>query len=503
MIAKQTIKALLTLTTLFLLYSATALAAAPETMRVWRAQIQFQTANIGDAGTDDGVKVQLNGANSTWLDYGRDDFERNTNYTYDLKLNGISRLSDLQYLYISKTGTDGWAVKSFSLLINGRAIYTQTFPGSGRWFDTDPGQSNSYFVSFATLRSDDAWVSYVPPFPPLTIPRDEMESRVEGLIGDFIRGNQLEWGHLYGRAVEATRKNNNTLHFDLDLEAAISYLPNPEVDVDFDLEITCTGGTISMKVKNVVVDVDSSPILQVLSLGLIRFLDAEISDRINDSVKNIKIGQDVNIGFCPGISVDGLVNIRFTPPSGGIILATTPRAAAREAVHEAGNDLAPLAFEDSPKAFAMNVEVGEARANEELPYAVSVKSNRAEAGQFEAAIELPTGAQLASAMLEVTDAEGNRSMIGAQAVVEADKVVLHFRDFLSAGAMKTYTVKVQVATAGEIATRVAPLTETETADESAAIKAVTFLQTNGDVTRAKATLKQSNGPAKAEMKQDQ
>lgn len=498
----------LILTTFFLTFalSASAWAAAPETMRVWRAQIQFQTANVTDAGSDDSVRVQLNGTNSTWLDYGRDDFERNTNYTYDLKLNGISRLSDLHYIFISKTGDDGWAIKSFSLLINGRAIYTKTFPGSaGKWLDNDGGNLRTHFVPSFDLRHDDAWLSYVAPFPPLTIPRAEMESRVEGIIGDYIHGNRLEWGQLFGsRYVEATRKNNNTLHFDLDLEADIPVLPNPEVDVDFDLEITCSGGTIAMKVKNVVADVNSNPVVKVLTLGLIEFLDAELSDRINDAAKNIKIGQDVPLGFCPGISVDSLVNIRFTPP---IIIGVQGGAqgqtlAQRATVKEDGNELAAPTFDDNTQALAVNVEVGEARANEELPYTVSVKSNRAEAGQFAASIAMPQGAQLSSAVIEVVDDAGNRSVIGAQAVLEADSTVLHFRDFLKAGAAKTYTAKVIFAVVGEaqITTRVAPLTETETADEATAVKAVTYLQTSGEVTRAKATLKQTVRPAKAEAK---
>lgn len=495
---KLNLKAQLMMTALFLtfvtLFSTAVLAAPAETMRVWRAQIQFQTANIGDAGSDDSVKVQLNGNNSTWLDYGRDDFERNTNYTYDLKLNGISRLSDIRYLYIAKTGTDGWAVKSFSLIINGRTIYTQTFPGNGRWFDTDSGETNTYFVQFSTLRADDAWVNYVAPFPPLTITRAEMESRVEGIVGDFIHGNQLEWGHLYGRAVEATRKNNNTLHFDLDLEADISYLPNPEVDVDFDMEITCANGTISMKVKNVVVDVDSSPILQVLSLGLINFLDAELSSRINDAAKNIKIGQDVPLGFCPGISVDSLVNIRFTPPIGvtGPILTMAKR--------EAASEVAEPALDDNKKSLAVTVETGEQlSANDEMPYAVKVKSNKLEAGQVDVSIELPAQTHLSSAAVEVVDEAGNRNVIAAQATPENGKLVLRFRDFLNVGEAKTYTAKVQIGqTEGAaITTRVMPVSAMDVADEAASIDAVTYLQRDGEVTRAKATLQRSSAQPKA------
>jgi hypothetical protein len=486
--------------------NSAALAAPPETMQVWRAQIQFQTANISDAGSDDSVRVRLNATNSTWLDYGRDDFERNTNYTYDLKLNGINRLSDIHYLYISKTGSDGWAIKSFSLLINGRTIYTQTFPGNGRWLDTDSGESPNYFVGFSTLRGDDAWVNYVPPFPPLILPRAELESRVEGIVGDYIHGNRLEWGHLHGRAVEATRKNANTVHFDLDLKADISYLPDPEVDVDFDVEVTCSNGTIAMKVKNVVVDVDSSPILQVLSLGLVNFLDAELSSRINDAVRNIKIGQNVPLGFCPGINVDSLVNLRFTPP----IIVTMPALAKAQAQSPLLSDAVKEedqpagALEDNTKLLAVKIETGEARANEEMPYAINVKSNQTEGSQVDVSIELPAQVHLSSAAIEAVDASGNRTVIGAQAVPEAGKTVLRFRDYLNAGAAKTYTAKMRFVAQGEsqIVARVTPLTSMETANDAAAVDAVTYLQNEGEATRAKATITRSSAQPKAEGKKE-
>ncbi|MBL8204292.1 MAG: hypothetical protein JNM09_08680 [Blastocatellia bacterium] len=484
-------------------FSTATFAAPPETMRIWRVQIQFQTPNVSDAGSDDSVRVRLNGTNSTWLDYGRDDFARNTVQTYDLNLTGLSRLSDLQYIYITKTGSDGWLVKSFSLLVNGRAIYTQTFPGNGRWLDTDSGESPNYFVSSSTLRADDAWVNYAPPLPPFVIPRVEMESRIEGMVGDFIHGNQLEWGHLYGRAVEGTRKNANTLHFDLDLKAAIDYLPDPEVDVDFDVEVTCANGTIAMTVKNVVVDVDSNPILRVLTLNLISFLDNYLSGRINDAVKNIKIGQNVPIGFCPNITIDGNANVIFSLPTNGNIPILTLAEMDR-----AADDVAISSMEDNAKPLGVSIEAGDAaKAGEDLPYSVRVKSNKPQASGFDVQIELPSSAHLPSAVVEVVDDAGNRSMVGAQAVPENGKTVLRFRDYLNAGAIKTYTTKVQFEQAANatssIATKVMPLNADETIDATATVDAVTTLKTEGDVTRAKATLKQSTSTRKVDRKLSQ
>ena len=51
-------------------------APPPNTMPIWRLQVRFLTADVGDAGTDDSVKFELNGGNITWLDSGRDDRER-------------------------------------------------------------------------------------------------------------------------------------------------------------------------------------------------------------------------------------------------------------------------------------------------------------------------------------------------------------------------------------------------------------------------------------------
>ena len=488
-----TTKTILMTATLFLILITslcpTALASPPESMRVWRVQIQFNTPNISDADSDDSVKVQLNAGNSTWLDYGRDDFERGTSYTYDLKLNGINTLSDIQYIYISKDGSDGWLIKSFSLIVNGRTIYSQTFPGNGRWLDNASGYSRTYLVPFATLRGNSSWTSYTPPFPPFVIPRAELESRIEGIVGDYIHGNELEWGHLYGRAVEATRKNANTVHVDLDLEADIPVLPNPEVDVDFDVIVTCANGTISLQVKNVVVDVDSNPALRILTLNLISFLDNYISDRINDGVKNIKIGQNVPVGFCPVITVDSNANVVFSLPNTGMTLAQAGVEIADDAVA-----MAPS--EDNQKPLAVTIETGEQNsAGDAMPYSVQVKSNKLEVSSYDIQIELPAQAHLTSAAVEVVDDAGNHSVVAAQAIVENGKTMLRFRDYLNAGASKTYTAKMMFAANAKamtnIVAHVTPLNSDETLDTDATIDSVTTLKMDGEVVRAGATLKQS------------
>lgn len=133
-----------------------ALAAPPDSTPVWRAQLRLAIANVSDAGTDDDVQVQLNVKNSTWLDYARNDFERNKTYTYDLALTKVTKLEEITKLRIRKTGTDAICVRSVTLLINGKTIYSKTFGNTQstcQWLDNGDGHPNSFSISSATLRA--------------------------------------------------------------------------------------------------------------------------------------------------------------------------------------------------------------------------------------------------------------------------------------------------------------------------------------------------------------
>ena len=271
----RTMKMALALGALLLMTTSAVWATPSETAPIWRVQLRVQVASVGDAGTDDGLRVQLNANNGTWLDTGRDDFERASIFTYDLKLDGLNRISDLQYLYLSKGGSDGLALKSFTLYVNGRAIYTQVF-ATAHWLDNEDGHYRTYYVPSGTLRADDSWRAYTQPFPPLTISHLETESRITGMLGDMMHDNRLAWGPKHGRDwVEVTRKAGavNTLHVDLDLEIQVDNWFNPEVDVDFDVQVRCVNNRVTLNIVNVQVDVDSDLILQILSLGLIEYLD--------------------------------------------------------------------------------------------------------------------------------------------------------------------------------------------------------------------------------------
>lgn len=233
---------------------------------IYRAQIMLRTANRDDAGQDDGVLIKLNGQNATWCDSGEDDFERGKTHTYDLMLvdmNGtptLARLRDIAMLEISKTGSDGWCVSDVELIINNVPIFRKNYPG-GKWLDTG---KLSTMISSQELRSHSMWQSWRSPQPSPVVPRAEIESRIESLVGHFLHGKKVGLGKVYGRsAVEASHRDAQTLHVDLDLEYSIDNFPNLEVDVDFDIVFETRNNQVAVTVRNLNVDVPSKVVAAV------------------------------------------------------------------------------------------------------------------------------------------------------------------------------------------------------------------------------------------------
>lgn len=296
------------------------LAAVSEDMPVWRAQLRLQTADVSNAGTDDDVSVQLSEpGNQTWPDYGRNDFERNDAFTYDLVLDNVHTLRDISMLRISKTGTNGWCMRSITLYVNGRAIYALDFGSLGRWLDIDPGNDHrSYTVSYLALRAHSLWTSYEQPALPMFFSRQELKSRVESLIGDdLVRyasafpDDVLHWGALSGSDyVEVNRTNVQAIHVDLDLREIVNDWPDQDVDIDFDLEFSCSGGKMNVAIKNLVTNVNLSR--SNATVFLFSYLLDRLPDQIEGSLRNftyINAGQPA----CPNLTVldDGSLSLAF------------------------------------------------------------------------------------------------------------------------------------------------------------------------------------------------
>jgi hypothetical protein len=290
----------------------TASAAPSESAPVWRAQLRVVTGNVSDAGTDDRVQVSLNDSNVTRVDTPADDFERGRIDTFDLLPTGVRRFSDLQRVRIDKIGTDGWCIARVTLIVNGRTLF-DSVPGSPcRWIDTAAGHSPR--LQWTTLRTREAWRFYVQPPLPTRISPAELRDRIETYVGHAISTNALYWGH-FGGAAAVEFSNGGTSHrvrVDLDLAADVPFFFDPEVDVEFTLVFSCSSGVIRIATTNFAVDVDSSLVWKVLTLGAVELLDDLVRNAIQGSFSGFTFTTDTGTPFCPIITVSPDGTITFS-----------------------------------------------------------------------------------------------------------------------------------------------------------------------------------------------
>ncbi len=286
---------------------------------VFRVQLRLKTANRKNAGTDDPVKVRINGAQGTWIDSASDDHERGRSYLYDLMLENSSsqgmRLRDITQLEISKTGSDGWNIESLELIVNNGVIFQKSFPG-GQWLDNSKGKQRKLTISSRTLRSHSKWRRFKSPIPSPVIKQAELEKRIESIIGHYIHSDKrVQWGKLSGRGVEVTYKNAQTVHVDLDLKADINNFPDAAIDVDFDIRITARQGAIDLKMLNFKVRVASK--LHQALLGVNGFFGGTSRTQLQNSI-NKQIERNIN-GLASSVST-GKFNVSVSVKPGGNIV---------------------------------------------------------------------------------------------------------------------------------------------------------------------------------------
>lgn len=311
---------------------------------IHRAQLRIRTADVEDAGTNGPISVRLNSplatqwprGNLTWLDYGPepitplqwiDDFARGRDFTYDLMLNHVSALSDLTMLSIGKTGTDGLAIAEVELIINGQPIFHKGFGDtaeSAQWIDSGDGHQPVFTVFTEELRAHDAWQAWVsqPPGIPLTIPNEEIVSRIEAMVGHYIHGTPAFWsrGDFSGSAwVEATRIDDGSLAVDIDLGGDAGVWPDPEIDIDFDLvfAVTCEDepGTtrLSISTTNLDVQADTDFIVEVLYFWGADDVEEAIANMVKQSFVPIELAFSFDTGgICPRVLVTESGDVAFT-----------------------------------------------------------------------------------------------------------------------------------------------------------------------------------------------
>ncbi|HEX6953746.1 MAG TPA: fibronectin type III domain-containing protein [Agromyces sp.] len=317
---------------------------------VWRAQLRIRIADIEDADTSDPIRVRLTSpldnfnphGNERWLDYGprwenvgafgiwRDDFARGREFTYDLDQQSVGALADITMLIIEKVGSDAVGIAEIALLVDEVEVFSRHFGETAStclWLDDGDGHEPRYTVWHGELRAHPSWQAIVasPPPPPRKIANADLVSRIEGLIGHAIHGTQAYWGEYHSPGwVEATKIDDSRLRVDVDLEADVTLMRDPEIDIDFELEfrIICQPGaktaTLRIAADNLHANVDFDIVTElfgyVLTLGQFGSIEDYIARRIEEEFTPIveSIPLDTLNGFCPSLTVENNHSITFS-----------------------------------------------------------------------------------------------------------------------------------------------------------------------------------------------
>ncbi|MGE0825821.1 MAG: hypothetical protein AB7G75_27100 [Candidatus Binatia bacterium] len=340
--------------------------------KVSRLRLRIRTANVPDANTNDDVHVSLrdNDNGGTWLNYGRDDFERGDEFTYELLLHdifdGIQDLSEINHIYLLKPGDDGWCIESLTLVAdtrngvdNGVEIFTQDFGPTAstcRWLD---GQQNYLVIGRDTLRAHPLWQAYKQPDPPLALHPIDLERRIEGTVGHIIHAGtyvdaspfymgtlDVSWagGPLDGESyVKVSKKDEQAVHvqFNLDVNTpgpggltgglsfdlrfagecrtekticddSLTYLQPGDGRLPSLCRTETTPATIKMTMENIAAAADFDWTTEAMTLWLINLAEDDIADRITasfpDFSQTITVDNEKVSCVTPSVASDGTVD---------------------------------------------------------------------------------------------------------------------------------------------------------------------------------------------------
>jgi hypothetical protein len=309
---------------------------------VWRLQLRVKVADLPGAACDDPFLVVVGPyAEFTYLDYSHDDFERGSTFTYDLNLASIHQLNDLTRFVLIDAGEaeDDILIEEITLLVNEHEVFKRRFGGSA---SSALQVGGNYSVEHDDLRAHPSWQAFVREsrrsglfnLPPwnlvdnaadeaigpviIIIPPEQIVSRIEGIVGHALQterrraGNWVEWGHLFGPAVEVVQHGPSTLRVDLDLSVDVPVLHDPELDFDFDIELgkRCEDEgrklVVTLKSANVVSDADYPFWQDVASFGDTAAAGLLINWLKDRYAPPFSIAQSIELPLTAGIDCDPL-----------------------------------------------------------------------------------------------------------------------------------------------------------------------------------------------------
>jgi hypothetical protein len=302
--------------------------------RVYRAQLLVSVCDRQDAHTDDWVyaslRPELSNAcphggmpcplvgcvgpcwNVTWLNYGRNDFERDDTFTYDLGLHEIYQFSDVKHLMLAKTGGNDVCIDRVALLLNERKLFEREF-GGGKWIN---GTTGFIDITQKELHQSATWLADTTPSPLNGAEIDrrmiyelEIESMIEAAVGSAIHGKSLYWRKRGGKYVNVARKDEHSVVVDLDL-ADDRAGQDPDVDVNFDIRFCdCDAEERAVSLRNVKATVDQSNWTEWMNLGI---RDDVVKQVMEANIRGLSLtsaggssnnSSGINANFCPLVKI--------------------------------------------------------------------------------------------------------------------------------------------------------------------------------------------------------
>ncbi len=209
---------------------------------VFRAQLRIRVANVSNGGTDGRVAVALQAGpfniptgSYTGLKTAIDDLEAGSDVTYDLIQDGITTLRDITRIGVYTGSTDAFCVSQIQLIVNTAVAFERTWGNSAATCEWVDGY-NAIYVSHDELRASPQFVNFQSPIMSPLVETDELESRLEAVIGTLIFERlDVDWRN---PGVVVSRLTDNTIRAKVYLEN--TDFGGPDIDLQLDVQVAFT-----------------------------------------------------------------------------------------------------------------------------------------------------------------------------------------------------------------------------------------------------------------------
>ena len=223
-----------------------AVTQKPNDIGVFRTQLRIRVANVSNGGTDGRVAVALQSGpfdiptgSYTGLKTAIDDLEAGSDVTYDLIQDGITTLRDITRIGVYTGSTDAFCVSQIQLIVNTAVAFDRTWGDTAATCEWVDGY-NAIYISHDELRASPQFVNFQSPIMSPLVETDELESRLQAVVGTLIFERlDVDWR---SPGVTVSRLADNAVRANIYLENTDFGGPNIDLQLDVQVSFTQNGG---------------------------------------------------------------------------------------------------------------------------------------------------------------------------------------------------------------------------------------------------------------------